>query len=515
MIAGDELYLALVVYMPTEVGNVANHNGTDAGKPQIDLGINIMATQYNYEEDSFDANYDAGLVTEENGLFRTLSDGSEIFYYNEESGYAGRVRLLELPASVGSEYVVPTEVNDLGGALVGVTLDKLTLPAGIDNAYKSLEGATIKEVVIEEGTTTIPNRMFYKTNVETVVIPSTVTTIVENAFAMSAPETLIIPASVTHIGEAAFQHMPNLEKVIIEGNVDIEGYAFRGCAALRTVELKGDDVNFVVSATGKNSAWFCNGESNNPNTSNITFYVENDTVAARLRTALAAEKPETTPIWVDGKLTVKAETAEKLVDKLANATPGMVIDATGVSVQMNQIANTAGSRPTVTLGAGTTIKGATITTNGANDAFLTDGATIGGEIVFEGCSFVSSDFSRKTYFQSGQNAGNTKLVFNDCIFYGQVIVADNNGGGVEFNNCKFELKDGSGYVQCMGGNVDFNGCTFNIGGSSTMFSTNMTKYGKLNLYSERYNTTVTLNGCNAVSVHKHNALGGVGTVVTN
>ena len=120
------------------------------------------------------------------------------------------------------------------------------------------------------------------------------------AFAMAGVENLVIPASVATVGEAAFQHMPNLTTVTFEGNTAIEGYAFRGCAALRTVYLKGDDVSFVVSQSGKNSCWFCNGESNNPNTSNITFYVENETVAARLRTALGAEKPETTPIYVNG-----------------------------------------------------------------------------------------------------------------------------------------------------------------------------------------------------------------------
>lgn len=57
MNAGDELYLALVVYMPTTVDNVANHNGTDI--PQIDLGINVYATQYTYENDSFNNQYDA------------------------------------------------------------------------------------------------------------------------------------------------------------------------------------------------------------------------------------------------------------------------------------------------------------------------------------------------------------------------------------------------------------------------------------------------------------------------
>ena len=54
----EDLYLALVVHMPTTVGNVANHNGKDV--PQIDLGINVFATQFTSEEDSFDKLYDGG-----------------------------------------------------------------------------------------------------------------------------------------------------------------------------------------------------------------------------------------------------------------------------------------------------------------------------------------------------------------------------------------------------------------------------------------------------------------------
>ena len=60
MTAGQELYLALVVYMPTTVGNEANHNGTNI--PQIDLGINVFATQYTAENDSFGSDYDKDAV---------------------------------------------------------------------------------------------------------------------------------------------------------------------------------------------------------------------------------------------------------------------------------------------------------------------------------------------------------------------------------------------------------------------------------------------------------------------
>ena len=49
--------VTLVVWMPTTVGNEANHK-TDEAAPTIDLGISVAATQYNYESDSFGPDYD-------------------------------------------------------------------------------------------------------------------------------------------------------------------------------------------------------------------------------------------------------------------------------------------------------------------------------------------------------------------------------------------------------------------------------------------------------------------------
>jgi len=54
-------YVALVVYMPETVGNEANYR-TGEVVPQIDLGINLMATQFTSEEDSFDNQYDANAM---------------------------------------------------------------------------------------------------------------------------------------------------------------------------------------------------------------------------------------------------------------------------------------------------------------------------------------------------------------------------------------------------------------------------------------------------------------------
>jgi predicted ribosomally synthesized peptide with SipW-like signal peptide len=55
---GDADCVALVIYMPTTVGNEANHNGKDV--PKIEMGVNLYATQFTSEEDSFNNQYDAG-----------------------------------------------------------------------------------------------------------------------------------------------------------------------------------------------------------------------------------------------------------------------------------------------------------------------------------------------------------------------------------------------------------------------------------------------------------------------
>ena len=55
--ANDEDYVALIVYMPTTVGNEANYK-TGTAAPVIELGINLFATQKDAESDSFGNDYD-------------------------------------------------------------------------------------------------------------------------------------------------------------------------------------------------------------------------------------------------------------------------------------------------------------------------------------------------------------------------------------------------------------------------------------------------------------------------
>lgn len=58
LLPGKEAVVAMVVYMPSSVDNAANH-AKGAVVPTINLGINLLATQLEHENDSFGNDYDA------------------------------------------------------------------------------------------------------------------------------------------------------------------------------------------------------------------------------------------------------------------------------------------------------------------------------------------------------------------------------------------------------------------------------------------------------------------------
>ena len=73
-----EKLVTLVVYMPTTVGNEANYKtAEDVEAPEIELGINLVATQTPYENDSFGKNYDANATQEDEVVKYTFENDSD------------------------------------------------------------------------------------------------------------------------------------------------------------------------------------------------------------------------------------------------------------------------------------------------------------------------------------------------------------------------------------------------------------------------------------------------------
>ena len=125
--------VTLVVWMPTTVGNEANHK-TGAAAPTIDLGIKVDATQYTHENDSFNDQYDkdatyltypAGVTTDSfpetadyiNDQGQTKSDKPATVAFVDENGATQYAADLNTAITNGASVVYCKKDAKLVGSL--------------------------------------------------------------------------------------------------------------------------------------------------------------------------------------------------------------------------------------------------------------------------------------------------------------------------------------------------------------------------------------------------------------
>ena len=126
LLAGEnnsEKIVTLVVWMPTTVGNEANYK-TDAAAPSIDLGIQVVATQYTYEKDSFDDKYDEKAtypVTGTDGLKEAFEKGG-VVTVADDIAVTPTVTEEEKAENklIAQTYVKADTILDLSGKTLGV-----------------------------------------------------------------------------------------------------------------------------------------------------------------------------------------------------------------------------------------------------------------------------------------------------------------------------------------------------------------------------------------------------------
>ena len=173
-------YMALVVYMPEDVGNEANYRGNVV--PTIELGLNLVAAQLNHESDSFGSDYDTNatfLNTDAQGNY-LISNANELVYFAKDvnvngNSYAGKTVKLTANIDLAGKKWIP--VGQTGGYTAntyfqgtfdgnGKTISNLTIPAstweaGNDNGQHFATGffgfidvgnTTIKDVTFDHAT---------------------------------------------------------------------------------------------------------------------------------------------------------------------------------------------------------------------------------------------------------------------------------------------------------------------------------------------------------------------------
>lgn len=224
MKAGAEELVALVAWMPEDVGNEANYSTV---QPTIELSLKVLATQAGVESDSFNNTYDAAAADKEG-----LDSKPEYNYsYTEEEG----VTLI----TDENGKVVKAVVSGVNGKVpdgLFANLKQSVDENGNPIAVPAERWADLTEVVIEDGVTEIGKDVFQGcVGLTNVTIPDSVKKIGTWSFYMcKGLKNVDIPAN-TEIGDSSFRQS-GLEQVTVSGG-SVGNYAFHRNESLETINI--------------------------------------------------------------------------------------------------------------------------------------------------------------------------------------------------------------------------------------------------------------------------------------
>ena len=229
MKASAEELVALVAWMPENVGNEANYSTV---QPTIELSLKVLATQAAVESDSFDETYDEDAAPAE-GLDRKPEYN---YSYTEEEG----VTLI----TDENGKVVKAVVSGVNGKVPDgffANLKQSVDENGKPIAVPAERWADLTEVVIEDGVTEIGKDVFQGcVGLTNVTIPDSVKKIGTWSFYMcKGLKNVDIPAN-TEIGDSSFRQS-GLEQVTVSGG-SVGNYAFHRIDSLKKISINCETI---------------------------------------------------------------------------------------------------------------------------------------------------------------------------------------------------------------------------------------------------------------------------------
>lgn len=137
-------YVVIKVDMPETVGNEANYKtGTTA--PSINFGVNVVATQFTSENDTFGSQYDKdaeypNLVFDSKDVNEKLEDGENVIFADD----------VEAPLSNKAIYGTPVAIQQKNGGVIDGNGKSLDIINPEYNGYAiETYGGTIKNLIID------------------------------------------------------------------------------------------------------------------------------------------------------------------------------------------------------------------------------------------------------------------------------------------------------------------------------------------------------------------------------
>lgn len=491
----DADYLAMVVYMPTNVGNEANHDGVNV--PSINLGINLVATQFTHEEDSFGPDYDQDslpcdvIATPEN-ILEVLANAKEgdVIGLADGAYYDMSIVIPQNNITLVSNTAIADHV-DVNGKnnvkLIGITFDAFAPHAVVDP--KNGETTILANITSATGSKGAENLQIINCNFVDLYGVSAEKAnsycpiaIYDRQRTTGATDGIVIDGCTFTTNAAYYIYM------YYPGNPNIK--------PINTITIKNNTFGDVNSKVLMNSV-YVGGTRNNVSIVENTFINGSLTVAPHnnasctyaLNISIVGNNfvnTSTTTMGVMGlrnfhslpkcNVTVKDNVANYGASELSapyidegsyevyeiNGSEVVAVSTDNVSAlsQPNKVyllgAGDYGQVPTIGAGSvvvgveGTefathldslsykvlkdvTFKNVTFTGNCASY-----GTAINGTVTFENCTFnaLANGYIHFGNADSGNDTASDKAVFNNCEFIGWTVLAADIEN-VEFNKCNF------------------------------------------------------------------------------
>ena len=453
--AGDSVELTMVVFMPTTVGNEANYL-KDTAIPTINLGVNLFATQYTYENDSYGPDYDA--------------DAKPVVVYTAE----------ELAAALTSDEEI---ISVILGNDIDLPITSLGTITGGSGEYK-LGGENTEAITIDLNgnklniTTTYWSNLGAKNDdavftIKNGSMTSSQPTGTWNSYDLTFSNCQYVFENVVFEKAVALESGATLKNVTINETHDY--YALWITAEGQNVSIDGLTVNSLGRGIKIDEEYVDAPEKVTLKVSNATFNT-NKKAAIMVKSVAGADitlsnvnisgvaADPFNAVWVD-------EDAASYANLVTVDGGSVIVEGSAEAPNANSVA--AGT--TVTMNNVITAGGQTVINNeGTIDLSGTPNLN-GGDVVVNGGTIVTTSAN----YTGLQHAG--EVTYNNVTFNGSTFLY---GDMVVFNNCTFNLT--TNYVWTYGAaEVEFNNCTFNTNGKAIL------------VYKEAgvFTGVVTINGC--------------------
>ena len=508
--ANDEDYVALIIYMPTTVGNEANYKtGTKA--PSIEMGVELYATQLAAENDSFGNDYDKnaaysvwdGTVPAEMPETLVVDGATQIVHVKDAAAFAYLSTLSAKWAEFytdgnGTDYT--NYANGAGANYYYSGKWKVSLEADIDLNNKALAPV---DIVLGQST----GATAFDGNYHTIRnINATTGLFADGTRASYADLTLenvtATKGALTGISNSSIKNV-TVKNATISGTDYVGGLTGRLFGSVENCKV----VDSSVTATGKEAGGLIGyAEANYKGSTILHNTVKNVIVFAGNRAAGLIAQPNSGVI-------VRNNTVDTATVGVADAStyqpgavvsnaidPANVFDNTVKNVNVSAKAATAtdntefndalaSGADTVILGSGdyiipfaakgktgltfvgtgdTTVVVTKVGTGGENCDYGLDGSTV----TFENITITTNSSDYIGYARCN-------ATYNNCTFNGTYTLY----GDSVFNNCTFNVSGNVYNIWTWGApTATFNNCTFNSDGKALLL------YGTAN-------TKLTVNGC--------------------